>query len=237
MMKKISDYFPITSDGLFTAFVNPCWAVDFPDTTELDAYFIFKYGDRIGYKKLDMFADSTDGTIKGDNLDKLAQMILSIYGRGWEHYYKVFKAEYDPLNNTDFTEVIKEETEAQKNENMQGTSNGSGTTTSNATSNGINSGAGNVYGFNSAAAVGDTTNSGTNSDTTNATTTTTTNGSTQDNNNITDHGVKTTEHKKSGNIGVTETVTLLTSEKDFWKWSFIDQVCKDICDCIALSIY
>ena len=26
-------------------------------------------------------------------------------------------------------------------------------------------------------------------------------------------------------------------EVEFWKWSFIDQVCKDICDIIALSIY
>lgn len=236
-MKKLSDYFPITSDGLFTAFVNPCWAVDFPDTDELDSYFIFKYGDRIGYQKLEMFADSTDGTIKGDNLDKLAQMLLSIKGRGWEHYYRVFKAEYDPLNNTDFTETISEVNDNLKNENMHGTSTGSGSTTSTASSTGSNTGEGNVYGFNSVTAVGDTTNSGTNTDSTTATTTTNTTGGTQDINTITDHGNKVTEHKKAGNIGVTETVTLLTSEKDFWKWSFIDQVCKDICDIIALSIY
>ena len=57
MLKKISDYFPITSDGIFTAFINPVWAIPFPDTQELDQYFILRYGDRIGNKMLDFYAE------------------------------------------------------------------------------------------------------------------------------------------------------------------------------------
>ena len=236
-MKKLIDYFPITSDGLFSAFVNPVWAVDFPDSAELDAYFMFKYGERLGYRKLEWFADSEDGTIKGDNLDKLAAMILDIKGRGWQHLFKVYSAEYDPLNNTDFKETYTEKTDNQRDIDSVGTNTGNGTTNSTATSIGANSGANNVYGFNSASAVGDSETSGTNTDTTTANTTTNTTGGTTDKSTIKDDGTKITEHTKAGNIGVTETVTLLTSEKDFWKWSFIDEVCKDICDIIALSIY
>lgn len=44
-------------------------------------------------------------------------------------------------------------------------------------------------------------------------------------------------HKKDGNIGVTETTQMLRNDIDFWKWSFIDRLCRDICDTIALSIY
>ena len=236
-MKKLSDYFPLTSDGLFTAFINPVWAVDFPDTAELDTYFIFKYGERIGFKKLEMFADTTDGTIKGDNLDKLAAMIYNVHGRAWEQVYKVYKADYDPLNNTDFVETIREKTDNTRVIDSEGTSGGTGTTTSNASSTGNTSGANNVYGFNSVKSVGDSDNTGNSSDTTNATTTSTNSGNTTDDSTITDDGIKVTEHTKSGNIGVTESITLLTSSKDFWKWSFIDQIMQDICDMIALSIY
>ena len=236
-MKKLIDYFPITSDGLFTAFVNPVWAVAFPDTAELDTYFMFKYGERLGYSKLDMFADSEDGTIKGDKLDKLAAMILNIKGRGWEQLYKVYTAEYDPLNNTDFKETYSEKTDNLRDIDSVGTNTGNGITNSTATNTGANSGANNVFGFNSASAVGDSESTGTNTDTTTANTTTNTTGGTTDKSTIKDDGTKITEHTKAGNIGVTETVTLLKSQVDFWKWSFIDDVCKDICDIIALSIY
>ena len=55
---------------------------------------------------------------------------------------------------------------------------------------------------------------------------------------ITDEGNKEYELRKHGNIGVTTNVTMLREDIDFWwKWSFVDYVCQDICDFIALSIY
>ena len=55
---------------------------------------------------------------------------------------------------------------------------------------------------------------------------------------ITDNGTHVSEHRKHGNIGVTTNVTMLREHVDFWwKWSFVDYICQDICDIIALSIY
>lgn len=235
-MKTLNEYFDVSSTGLFSAFNNPVWVNSFQDASGLDLYFYMRYGDRIGNKFLDMFTD-TDGEVKGNNLTKLADLIYSVNAKKWEHLYKAFMAEYNPIENTDFIETITEATGNTRVVDSDGTSSGTASTTSSATSSGTNSGANNKFGFNSSTAVGDTTSSGSDSNTTSATTSTTSSGSTTDDSTITDNGTHTSEHRKHGNIGVTENVTMLEHEVEFWKWSFVDSVCKDICDIIALSIY
>lgn len=237
MMKKLSDYLPITEEGLFTSFINPVWAVPFPDTEELDRYFILRYGDRIGSKVCEFYADSEDGTIKGDKLSALSSMIYNVNARKWEHLFGVYSAEYNPIENTDFIETINEKTDNRKTDTGTTTNSASSTSTSNGTTTGSNSGANDVYGFNSAAAVGNTTNTGSSTDTVDTTATTTNSDTTTGTNTTTDANTHESEHRKHGNIGVTSTVQLMEGEVAFWKWSFIDQVCKDICDIIALSIY
>lgn len=55
---------------------------------------------------------------------------------------------------------------------------------------------------------------------------------------VNDSNVHEYELRKHGNIGVTTNVTMLREDIDFWwKWSFVDYICQDICDFIALSIY
>ena len=237
MMKKLSDYLPITSDGLFTSFINPVWAVPFPDTEELDRYFILRYGDRIGSKMCEFYADSTDGTIKGDKLTALASMVYNINSRKWEHLYGVYKADYNPIENTDFVETITDINGNTRTLNGVTTSGGTATTVSTGNSTDSNNNDNNVFGFNSVNAVGDNQSIGSGSSNTSANSTTTSSGNTTDNSTITDNGTHDSEHRKHGNIGVTSTVQLMEGEVEFWKWSFIDQVCKDICDIIALSIY
>ena len=237
MLKKICDYFPITEDGLFTSFINPVWAIPFPDTAELDRYFLLRYGDRIGSKICEFYADSEDGTIKGDKLTELAAMVYNINARKWEHMYGVYNAEYSPIENTDFVEVIKETNGNVRTDVGNTTNGGTSTTTNNGTTTGINTGENNEFGFDSADAVGKGTNNGTNSETVNTTSTTTTNDTSSGTNTVTDNGTHESEHRKHGNIGVTEATVMLEHEVSFWKWSFIDQICKDICDIIALSIY
>ena len=295
MLKKISEFLPDMSDGLFTAFINPIWAEAFQDTEELDTYFYLRYGDRIGNKLIAKFAD--DSGIISDNKAALAKMIYNINAKKWEHLYKVYLAEYNPIENTDFVELITDtdsntrviDTENSNERIVDGatsnsriidnditnsrvidtdtTSSGSATTESSGESSGDNSTENNRFGFNSVSAVGDTTSSGTDSNTTSASSETTTSGSTSEDSlitdtgtndstitdngtedstitdngtedsTITDNGLHTSEHRKHGNIGVTENVTMLEHEVEFWKWSFIDSVCSDICDIIALSIY
>ena len=236
-MKKLSDYLPMTGDGLFTAFNNPVWATAFQNSTELDTYFYLRYGDRIGNKLIDNFADETTGVVVSTKLTELATLVYSINSKKWEHLFKVYNADYNPIENTDFIETITDTNSNTKVIDSEGTSGGTASTTSSGTSSGSNSQDNTKFGFNSSTAVGDTSTSGMDSNTTSATTSTTTSGSTTDDSTITDNGTHTSEHRKHGNIGVTENVTMLEHEVEFWKWSFIDQVCKDICDIIALSIY
>lgn len=236
-MKKLNDYFPITSDGLFTAFNNPVWCVSFPDTSILDIYFFNRYGDKFGTKILHYYEDAEDGTIKDNELKKLALLIYNIKGKSWEHLYNIYTSEYNPIENTDFVETITESTGNTKIIDGASTSTGTAETHSSATTTGSNSGANNVFGFNSTNAVGESTSTGANSDETYANSTTTTSGGTTEDSTITDNGTHTSEHRKHGNIGVTSNVELMTQDVEFWKWSFIDSVCRDICDIIALSIY
>ena len=42
---------------------------------------------------------------------------------------------------------------------------------------------------------------------------------------------------KVGNIGVMSNVALLAEGADFYRWSFVRQICEDICQFIALSVY
>ena len=255
-MKQIKNSLTTPNSGIFTAFKCPVWQYAFPDSAELDTYFFLRYGDRIGNKLLAFYEDDS-GIVTGDKLLALAAMIYDINMRKWEHLFGVYNAEYNPIENTDFIETITEtngntriidtDTGNTRTVDDDQTSSSSVTSTAQTTNSGSSSGANNRFGFNSSSAVGDTTSSGTTSGQTNASTSTTSTGSNTDDqtirdsgtedSTITDNGNRTSEHRKHGNIGVTENVTMLEHEVEFWKWSFIDQVCKDICDIIALSIY
>ena len=254
-MKTIKEYFPITSTGLFSAFNNPVWSVAFQDSEELDIYFYLRFGDRIGNKLLEAYVD--DSGVIDTKKNKLAKLIYDINFKKWEHLFGVYSAEYNPIENTDFIETITEtngntrsidsESGNQRIIDTDTLSSGNASTTSAATSTGSNSGASNVFAFDSTNAVGEGTTSGSDSNTTNATTTTTSSSNSSEDSTIResgteestiiDNGTHTSEHRKHGNIGVLENQSMLQSEVDFWKWSFIDSVCKDICDLIALSIY
>ena len=257
MLKTIKEYLPITSSGIFSAFNNPVWSVSFQDSSELDKYFLLRYGDRIGNKLIDFYKDSTDGTVKGDKLIALSKMIYDINAKKWDHLYNVYMAEYNPIENTDFVELISDvnantrgivgESSNSRIIDEDGTSSGSATTESSGSSTGSVSTDNSAFAFNSATAVGTTESDNSDSNTTSARSETSSSGTTSNDTSIrdsgseestiTDNGIHTSEHRKHGNIGVTENTTMLEHEVAFWKWSFIDSVCKDICDIIALSIY
>ena len=216
-MKTLKESLTTPNSGLFTAFANPVWADAFPDTAELDIYFFTRYGDRIG-NKLITYYENTDGIVTGDSLTALAKMVYDINARKWEHLFGVYEAEYNPLNNTEYVETVTDHTASEANVD----SSGSGSTTNGTVITNAKSGLG------SGNPVTDTksTTSGGDSSTSSSST---------DSDSTVDY---TSERKKAGNIGVTSTIDLISQEAEWWhKWSFIDQVSKDICDVIALSIY
>ena len=215
-MKTLKDSLTTPNSGLFSAFVNPVWAESFPDSAELDIYFYTRYGDRIG-NKLIKFYENDSGIVTGDDLDALAKMVYDINARKWEHLFAAYESEYNPIENTDFIETFTEHTDAEGNVD---------TTTSGSTTYGSHT-QNDTWGLGSSSAVPESkvTNGG--SDSNSGTSGT-------DTDSTVDH---TSERRKHGNIGVTEATAMLEHEVAFWKWSFIDSVCKDICDIIALSIY
>ena len=216
-MKKVIDYFDITGNCLFSEFLNPIWIYAFPDASELDAYFLLSFGGRTAFETImDKFADET-GKITGDDLKKLADLVYHLNARKWERLFMVYNAEYSPTENTDVIEEVHEE----------GTGNGQVTTDSDTTFTPGTTVTNNRAGFDSTNPVIDTTSTTSGFDTTAL------------DNTVTSETSRATDrtYRKHGNIGLMENTTMLRHEVEFWKWSFIDSVCKDICDVIALSIY
>lgn len=250
MKRTVSSYFPdaLEGDGIFTAIAQISW---FPDVVpaHLDTYFMLKHGDKIASKVCDKFADE-EGVIEGNKLQALAYVIHNAYITNWEHEYKTLTSEYNPIENTDFVETIKDTTH-KENEGSNVTS-GAMTVSNSSTTTGefTNSSELNVAGFDSSTNVpasdgSNTTNYGTDQD----------NPLTVSSSATTDYGDKTDnpvtidntgsedvtyerEYKKHGNIGITEVSTMMQHDLDVWKLNnFYDILCMDICKVIALSIY
>lgn len=110
MYKELNTYFPngLEGDGIFKAIASISW---FPGVVpeNVDTYFMFKHGEKLASKVCDKFADD-DGIIEGDKLKQLAQVIHNAYIVNWEHEYKTLTVEYNPIENTDFVETIKDKT-------------------------------------------------------------------------------------------------------------------------------
>lgn len=110
MYKELNTYFPngLEGDGIFKAIAGITW---FPGVVpeNVDTYFMLKHGEKLASKVCDKFADD-DGIIQGDKLKQLAQVIHNAYIVNWEHEYKTLTVEYNPIENTDFVETIKDKT-------------------------------------------------------------------------------------------------------------------------------
>lgn len=236
-MKKLNDYFNLTDGFLFSQFLAPVWVYAFPDRDELDLYFLTHYGQRNAFAScLDQFA-GTDGTISGNNLKRLADLVYHVNARKWEHLFEVYNADYNPIENTDFIEEVTEDNQMQRTIDSDKSASGNNTNIATGSASGTDNGNSNRYGFNSSEAVGERTEGRTSSSTTSNRIETRDTSSDSEDTSISDDEDKKLVRRKHGNIGVIDNATMLQKSVDFWKWSFIDAVCKDICEVIALSIY
>lgn len=211
MYKTLNEYFNFPDGdlgGLFSYILN---ITNFPlvDTKDIDLYFFLHHGEKLGSKILDFFTD-TDGHLTEEGLVRLGEIIHNKYINNWEHEYKTLTVEYNPIENTDFTETVTDRSSS------SGTSNG--------TSGGSSGTTGDVYGFNSGSAVHDnktdTTASSTNSS------------------GFSNTGANDREIRKHGNIGVTTNADMIKSDIEVWRLNnFYDILCSDVCKEIALSIF
>ena len=215
-MKTLKEYFPtsLTGEGLFTEIAKIEW---FPglDPSNFDTYFALTAGDKIGREILDKFTND-DGIITGTKLTDLAKVIHNINAISWRNYYRDLTVEYNPIENTDFVEMIKDKS----------TNSGeAGSESSASAENDINN-YNNRYGFNSSAAAPERHDVNTNVGTSGSTESSTSSS----------EGTYEREYRKHGNIGVTN-AQMITSDLEVWRNKIADLFIRDICDLIALSIY
>ena len=247
-MKKLKDTIPtLVTSGIFANITNPMWSDDF-NADDLDLQFASRYGQKWISPLIEMLEDA-DGEVKGANLVTLANSIYRIRAVEWGHLYDDLKAEYDPIENTDYTETesITRDTDTTNGNtrtlNTTQTVDADNSTSSSGTTTVSGSGASNKYGFDSVAAVGDTTASDSSTTTASTTATSSADSSTRDTGTVTDAGTGSVDEsvsrslRKHGNIGVMTNVQLLRDDTDFWKWSFIDVIFEDVAKMITLAVY
>ena len=154
-MKTLNDYFDFSGNCIFSEFLAPIWVYAFPDTAELDKYFLINYGSRLAFDTmLDKFANDS-GKITGENLKALADMLYHINCKKWEHLFKVYNADYSPIENTDFVEEVSEDNSNQRTIDSDKATSGTSSTTTSTTASGTDGGNTNRYGFNSKSAGGE----------------------------------------------------------------------------------
>lgn len=215
--KTIKEYFPsaISGEGLFTEIAKIEWFAGLSPSA-FDTYFALKVGDKIGRNILDAFVND-DGIITGEKLTELAKIIYNVNIISWRNVYRDLTVTYNPIENTDFVETIKDH------------STSSGETSSESEASGENSSEtdNNRYGFNSSEAAPERKDeiSGSDSSSGSSSASTSTKGTYE------------REYRKHGNIGVTTNAQMITSDLEVWKNKCADYFIRDICELIALSIY
>ena len=233
-----------TGTGFFSSFTEPMWEEDYT-AAKLDIFYAMTYGQKHPAPFLTMFIDSDTGKIDNEDLAVIANTIYEIRGQEWAHWYADLKAEYNPIENTDVTEIVSEDKDGTIDTTNTRTLNTStannGTAGVDTTTSGSATGAGNVFGFNSVTAVGHDTNSNTSSGTSST--------DTETHNTVTDTGTiaddfnndyqesidRTT--RKHGNIGIQTAADMIEHDLELWKQTFIIKVMDDISSLTALSVY
>lgn len=216
-MKTLKDYFPtaITGNGIFTEISKIEW-FDGLNASSFDTYFAMKVGDRIASNSLKFFIND-DGIVTGEKLKLLAKTIYNINKISWKNIYRDLTVEYNPIENTDYIETIKD----------NGTSTGTGSTQTTGTGASTGTSTNGKYAFNSTESVPDTTvTSGSNDTSTSSASTTTQGASTNER-----------ELHKHGNIGTVSNAEIIKTDLELWQNKIADKFISDICDLIALSIY
>ena len=247
-MKKVIDAIPtLVTDGIFNHITEPMWD-DYFSGHDLDLHFAAKYSQKWISPLVELLADS-DGEVKGENLSKLANSIYDLRKNEWSHLFLDLQAEYDPIENTDYTEsesITRDRDTTNGNTRTLNTSEGttaSGTSSSNGSTTVTGSGTDSVYGFDSVSAVPDASSStstgttATSSATTGNNSTVTNTGTITDSGSGTDDETVTRNLRKHGNIGVQTNAQVLEMDTSFWLWSFIDVIFNEVAEFITLSVY
>ena len=171
--------------------------------------------------------NSETGELTDSDRAVLAKIIWLKFQQPWTHLWETNVVSYNPIHNynmTDTRTLVRGDQEAQSDSRSSVDSTEHGKTSE---SQGF------VYGFNNAQANGKPADRSVLKDG-GETVVTTQDGS---NRNTVSGRQEEETTQRSGNIGVTTTQQMLSSERELWMWNFFDQVYKDIDTVLSLSVY
>lgn len=238
LIKVFSDY---VSKGLFmtieSLFGVP-WTEDGIDSADVDIDYFTSHGDRVISPLVHKLLERDDvETLNDDAVEVLARIIHNRYGKNWNKLYETLKAEYNPIENYSMTETEtrKEDTTGGSNEDVTGNQNSTGTQNVSGIKNSKDQNKN--WGFNST--IGKPTNATTGTE---DTTENTSNSGAIDSSGNTKRDYDETreyesEHKRSGNIGVTTSQQMLESEREVWLYDFFDTIFKQTDKVLTIPYY
>lgn len=225
LIKVFSDYI---SRGLFMTieklFGVP-WTEDGIDSMDVDIDYFTSHGDRVISPLVRKLLERDDAeTLNTDAVEVLARIIHNRYGKNWQRLYDTLKAQYNPIENYSMTETEKrkEDTTGGSNEDVTGKQDTSGS--QNVTENKNSKDQNKNWGFNST--VGKPTNATTGTE--DMTQNMSNSGAVDSSGNTKREYDETreyeSEHKRSGNIGVTTSQQMIMAERDVWLYDFFDTI-------------
>ena len=113
--KRIKDFLTLNSIGFFQRIDAKLAAMRDPEQTPWSSYITSAELDNLyylnnKYKKVSEWWEDMEGDTS-EGKDAIASMLWGIYGVKWAHLFKIFQAQYDPLENYDRQENTTETTE------------------------------------------------------------------------------------------------------------------------------
>ena len=223
------------------------WSDDVTITaTSLDFEYINNYS---GNKIVSPAVDNSlgdDGKISSAAFEKLIDVAFMMFSKKWARNWTILNIEYNPIENysmTEHTSLTRDNKETHSGtDSSVRTGSESDAHTGTISDSATSTQTGQVSAFNSSTFQDAEKMSGTggNTRTNNNTDTTTYNNLTdaQTHGHTIDHDdEETTDHTRSGNIGVTTSQMMAESDLQLWRWNFFYEVFSDIDNVFTISTY
>ena len=204
------------------------------DTSITYALLDFEYINNYSGRKIISPAVSnnlgTDGKITAAGFEKLCDICYMMFIKKWTRNWTILTMEYDPIENysmTEHTVLTRDNTETHSGTDSNVRTGSVGVSANSSDENKVSA-------FNSSEYQPADRSTGTGSSTTtyNNLTDADTHGHTIDNDDE-----ETTDHTRTGNIGVTTSQQMAESDLQLWRWNFFYEVFSDIDNVFTVSTY
>lgn len=204
------------------------------DESITDALLDFEYINNYSGRKIISPAVSnnlgTDGKITAAGFEKLCDVCYMMFNKKWTRNWTILNMEYNPIENY----AMNEHTVLTRDNKESHSGTDSNVRTGSVGVSASSSGENKVSAFNSSEyqPADSSTGSGSNTTTFNNLTDAETHGHIIDNDDT-----ETTDHTRTGNIGVTTSQQMAESDLQLWRWNFFYEVFSDIDNVFTVSTY